>query len=125
MRLKCSDEQIAYIGMATLGYDPSKYSSIAVEEIFISHYGSCATMCNIVWNKILLSGECLSCQKADHLFWTLLYMKVYSTQRVMCTMVKTTRPTFNKHVHHIMKIIAKFDMVSVLSNTIARYAIWI
>jgi hypothetical protein len=112
MRLKICETQLAYIGMSTIGLDYSKFSIAAVDQIFISHYGSCVTMCTMIWDKVILSGECLPSQKPDHLFWALLYMKVYSTQRVMCTMVKTTRPTFNKHVHHIIYIMSKFPMVS-------------
>ena len=115
MRLKCSDNQIAYIGMATLGYDPSKISNSAVDDLFKSHYGSCPTMCNIVWNQIISTRKLLPCQKADHLFWTLLFLRTYNTQRVLCTMVKCTRPTFNKHVTHIMRIISELSIVSILS----------
>lgn len=112
MRLRCSDTQISYIGMVTLGFDFSKKSINAIEEVFLSHYGSCVAICNVVWNKLISSGQLIPCQRAEHLFWALLFMKVYNPQRVTCSMVKTTRPTFNKHVHHLIQLMSNFDTVS-------------
>ena len=99
-------------GMKTLGFLHSKYCINAIEEIFISHFGVCVMVCYEVWYKLRMSGKLFSRQRPKHLFWSLIHMKVYCTQRVLCTMLKTTRKTFNKHVHHIIKIIAEFEQVS-------------
>ena len=106
------------IGMETLGYMHPKYGINAIEEIFVSHYGVCVMVCYEVWYKLLMSGKLLSRQTPKHLFWSLLYMKVYCTQRVLCTIVKTSRKTFNKHVHHVIKIISEIEQVSKFESVI-------
>jgi hypothetical protein len=107
---------ITVTGMATLGFFHSNFVVSTIEEIFISHYGACVLVCFEIWRKLKSSGKLLSGQNAKHLFWTLLYMKTYSTQRILCYMINTTRKTFNKHVHHIIKLISEFTMVSYFSK---------
>lgn len=104
---------ISFIGMATLGYVHSNFVISAIEDIFISHYGICVLVCFEIWYKLKKSGKLFSRQTPKHLFWALMHMKIYCTQRVLCTVLKTTRPTFNKHVHHIIDIISGFAMVRV------------
>lgn len=108
----CGLSNIANVGMTTLGYIHSNYGINAIEDIFLSHYGICVTVCFEIWYKLSVSGKLLSCQTLKHLFWTLAHMKTYCTIRVMCTLVKTTLKTFLKHVHHITELISEFNMVS-------------
>ena len=108
----CGLSNIACVGMTTLGYIHSNYSINAIEDIFISHYGICVSVCYEIWYKLTCTGKLLSCQTQKHLFWALAHMKVYCTIRVMCTLVKTSLKTFLKHVHHIIELISGFDMVS-------------
>lgn len=107
-----SYNNFSFIGMITLGYHDPNMPDAFIEQIFISHYGSCVRTCYEVWYQLVNSGKLLSDQNEKHLFWTLLYLKVYCTQRVICTFIKTSRTTFNKHVHHVVKVIAGFTNVS-------------
>lgn len=106
----CGLQNIAIIGMVTLGYCPSNYPISTVKEIFVSHYGVGAMVCFEIWYKLIQSGKLLLCQTTKHLFWTLLNLKVYCRQRVIRTMLRTTRTTFNKHGRHITKLIADLKM---------------
>ena len=48
----CGIFNIANVGMTTLGYIHSNYCINAIEEIFISHYGICVTVCFEIWYKL-------------------------------------------------------------------------
>lgn len=113
-RIECvaTPDQLALIGMITIGLDYNKYNESSVNKTFQSHYGVSVLLSWHLWSKLLESGELLSSNRAKHLFWTLLYVKVYSTQRVLCTMVKSCRETYRLHVHHILTIMASWQVVS-------------
>lgn len=59
---------------------------------FRALFGVGPTVCNQLWQRCNFHPK----TKMKHLLWGLLFLKVYATEPVLCSIADTTRRTFRK-----------------------------
>lgn len=81
---------------------------------FKAHFGVSPRVVAAIWKRIdrrdLAPAEFLP----SHLLWTLLFLKLYSCEDVLASLVGTTRLTFRKWVWIGIAILGDLDLVSSL-----------
>lgn len=78
---------------------------------FRSLFGVSATTCANAYN--LLSESVPRGGNLKHFLWSLLFLKIYGTEDVCCTIVRTTRKTFRKWIWIFIPLLANLDMVCI------------
>lgn len=76
---------------------------------FITFFGVNWTICERVWNLLDEYGLYQKTHKPEHLMWTLLFLRVYSNERVHATLVGTTTKTFRKWTWRVLEEIALLE----------------
>lgn len=72
------------------------------KEVFVSFYGTEPQYCSLLWSCLMHSEWRWSRPvrdkelKPEHLLFTLLFFKVYDTEKVLATMVRVDPKTFRK-----------------------------
>ena len=74
------------------------------ERTFVSFFGRDHVEVLQLWDMCHFS---IQKAKPDHLFWTLMYMKLYLPIDVIITLLDTSKPTFNKWIWIWIEAIAK------------------
>jgi len=72
-------------------------------------------ICEQTWNLIDEHGFYQLTQKAEHLLWTLLFLKIYSNEKTHCSITGTTPKTFRKWVWQVLEEIGVLQSYAVLS----------
>ena len=87
--------------------------SVTRHEMFSSTFGVSPVVASILWNK-MHSMELLPFRSIPlHLLWSLFFMKVYNSNKVMAGLVSASVPTFTKWVWEFIFAIAKMKIVVV------------
>jgi len=98
------------------GRDPSKVRAWAVEDRrFREFFGCSAVVVRSLWRRLAMTSQVPYGGEPKHLLWTLLFMKVYPKENVMCTLIKVKDPkTFRGRVKDFISAIADLaaDIVS-------------
>lgn len=89
------------------------------QRTFISFYGRNEVEVLEVWD---LCWRDLVGTKVDHLFWTLMYMKLYLPLEVMLVLCDCSKPTFNKWIWVWIAAIAKLHEKVILWENRLRNA---
>ena len=109
-------EAIELVAKETLGWpERRKWKTEDRERRFRSFFGASSRLVAILWNKIEKSGISEPGAKPKHLLWALLFLKVYSTIEVHCSIVGwPSAKSFSKWSWYFVKRIAelKDDLIS-------------
>jgi len=74
---------------------------------FRAGFGISPTVCSYVWNQIHEEESNLA---PEHLLWALLFLKVYKTETVHASIVKTDEKTFREKVFKIIELISSLSV---------------
>ena len=87
------------------------------ERQFRAHFGCSPRVCAAIWNRIdrlkrrpELAISALFCP--SKLLWTLLFLRLYSCEDVLASMVRTTRKNFRKWIWYGIDVLGELDLVS-------------
>jgi len=82
-------------------------SSAESEMEFRAHFGLSTSSVFLLWNQLVDAprSRVPANTKLKHLLWTLLYLKVYPTEFVLCRMVKTNRKTLRTWIGKMLDAI--------------------
>jgi hypothetical protein len=82
------------------------------DRTFIAFYGTTPEIIYECWEKIEGKFE----GRPKHLFWTLIFCKLYLPEDVLCVMLDTTKPTLQKWAWLTLEQLAfiSLDVVSIL-----------
>lgn len=78
---------------------------------FRSHFGVAPIHCEKIWSLICIQNKSHDLQP-KYLLWSLIFLKIYSTEEVHCRMAQVTRKTFRFWSWRTIKIIADLKIVS-------------
>ena len=67
-------------------------------------------VCSDVWEKVYLNID--SGAEPKHLLWGFLFLKVYSTEHVHCSIVGTSPKTFRKWSWYFVHVVSDLKVVS-------------
>jgi len=93
------------------GRDPSTVRSWAVEyRRFREFFGCAAVGVLSLLGRLAMISQVPYGGEPKHLLWTLLFMKVYSKENVMCTLIKVKDPkAFRGRVKDFISAIADLE----------------
>ena len=85
------------------------------EAEFRSAFGVSSDVCSHVW-EYMVTYETLEdhvkTARPTHLLWSLMFLKVYSTENFLCSLLQTTGKTFRKWVWRMASAISNlYDIV--------------
>ena len=83
---------------------------------FKSLFGVHWMVCETLWNLLDDHGRYRETRKPEHLLWTLLFLKCYSSEQVHCTLVRTTAKTYRKWVWRVVEEISGLNTILVSGN---------
>ena len=86
---------------------------------FKSCFGASAEQVANLWKRIIAHGPVVAGGKAKHLLWALVFLKVYSTVEIHCSIVGWPSPkTFQQWSWYFVERIAelKNDLISLLEG---------
>ena len=89
------------------GRDPSTIRSWANEDRIIRElFGYAVVVVLSLWRRLAITSQVSYCGEPKHLLWTLLFMKVYPKENVMCTLIKVKDPkTFRGRVKYLFQLL--------------------
>ena len=79
-----------------------------LERIFAESFGVVPTTCATIWNASFEKPPGLS---PKHLMWALLFLKVYASEHVHCSMACVDEKTFRKWCWKAIDFIASLNVV--------------
>ena len=96
--MNVNEEAIDRVAKETLGWPESRrWHTKDKETRFRSCFGAPSEVISSLWNKIVAQGEIESGGQPKHLLWALVFLKVYSTEEIHCSIVGwPSRKTFLK-----------------------------
>ena len=99
------------------GRDPSRVRAWAVEDMRCREFFGCAVVVGLsLWGVLAITSQVPYGGEPKHLLWTLLFMKVYPKENVMCTLIKVKDPkTFRGRVKDFISAIADLE-ADIVSN---------
>ena len=80
---------------------------------FRAMFGVSWFICEQTWNLIDEHGFYQLTRKAEHLLWTLLFLKIYSNEKTHCSITGTTPKTFRKWVWQVLEEIGVLQSYAV------------
>ena len=83
-------------------------------ESFRAHHGCTPKICSMIWNRLVAKKLLPKGFKAVHLLWTLAYLKLYCTQKVLASMVDCDDKTLRKWVNKGIHCLADLDLVRMI-----------
>lgn len=81
-------------------------------RIFRANFGVSPYICAAVWNLMVDTRLLPLRAQPKHILWSLLFLKVYASENVLCTICACDEKTFRKWVWMMLEQMAKFDVVS-------------
>jgi hypothetical protein len=78
---------------------------------FYSLFGASPKICSILWQMILHKNNngLQDGASPEHLLWALLFMKTYTTEPIMCSMVGVSRKTLRKWVWWVVDQLSNLE----------------
>jgi hypothetical protein len=118
MTMEHDEDTIRSIAQQMLGCN-MEGSGVAFLRRFKAHFGVSPFIASCIWNR-MLDENTLPTLKArpmmpKHLLWALMFLKLYSTEEVLCRKCGTTEKTFRRRVWLMLCSIATLDVVSYLT----------
>lgn len=110
-------EDVSRHGLDILGWFRIKTESPSSNRIFRSTFGISSTVLSILWGKVKEMEEVKKDKNGlDHLMWSLMFMKVYSSETIHCTLLdsKVSEKVFRKWSWKYVRLVASLfpDLVS-------------
>jgi hypothetical protein len=81
-------------------------------RIFKASFGISPYICAGIWNAFVDTQSLPQGAEPKHMLWALLFLKVYASENVLCTICACDEKTFRKWVWMMLDEMAKFDVVS-------------
>jgi hypothetical protein len=82
-------------------------------RIFRANFGVSPYICAVVWNELVDTRSLPQGARPKHILWSLLFLKVYATENVLCTICACDEKTFRKWVWLLVAAMARLVVVSV------------
>lgn len=80
---------------------------------FVALFGVSSSSATILWNRL---GNCpINGGAPKHLLWALMFVKIYATENVNATLLKTDEKTFRKWTWVFLKMLSDIKVVSNLN----------
>lgn len=97
--------------------NPYKQRAFSTEDReFREHFGCSIDVCLSLWNSMEETGYLPPNGRLEHLLWGLMFLKIYGTERVMCSMAGgPDKDTFRKWSWLFVDAIASLEY-SVVSS---------
>jgi hypothetical protein len=99
------------VALSTLNLDKHTSES-RTKSIFSTHFGCSIDTAYHLWNTLFLDDLVPEKGLTKHLFWSLVFLKTYSTETVLACRFNTTENTFRKWVTKFVESISKIEVVS-------------
>jgi hypothetical protein len=90
-----SAETFLLQGRLILGHR-SNISFTVEDRRFRGNFGTTPVICAILWGKISPNEIMPKGVKCCHLLWALMFLKLYVSEHVLCSMAKCDEKTFRK-----------------------------
>ena len=78
-------------------------SENTLKELFRSHIGCSFEVCADAWNRMVARDSLPGDAKPKHLIWTLMYLKLYDTQRRSSVVLRSDADTIRKWRNIILR----------------------
>ena len=106
-----SPDEISRYGLDVIGWFRVQEESYTSKRIFRATFGVSSQVISILWDKV--KGQKFDDGKRDergldHLFWSLIFLKVYSSETVHSTMIhsKISEKIFRKWAWRYVRVIS-------------------
>lgn len=105
-----SEQEFLISGQDIFDAARNRRSTIAVAVgRYISHFGITPIVTSAVWEQVFVERpseiSTSLCMKPHHLLWALLFMKQYSTEHVIASMIGVDEKTARLYIWEILEII--------------------
>ena len=111
-------EKVLHFAREIWRRDPAKVrSKLSEDRRFREFFGCSAVVAISVWRRLEMGSQVPDGCTLKHLLWSLVFMKVYPKQQVMCTLVNVFDPkTFKSRVWGMIEAVSNLEteVVSVL-----------
>lgn len=86
------------------------YSTASEDRDFREFFGCSAPVALDLWNRLVCRG-CFSLggTRAEHLLWTLMYMKLYPKRKAMSVLCGASKDTWTKRVYDFFDAIGQLE----------------
>lgn len=90
-------ESFKHVANEIWGVDRTQRHSRIFESRFKGFFNYSAEQCAIAWNKMEEQDLLPYYVLPMHILWTLMWLKLYMIEEVMCSMLKVRDKTFRKY----------------------------
>lgn len=92
--------------------DPDKERSTGVEDDdFRAYFGCGVLVCLSLWSLLVRMDLVPPGGTMEHLLWTLMFMKIYTGHKILCSLAGCDHKTFDKWVWQFIPAIALLEPV--------------
>ena len=95
--------------------DPhNRMSRKALDRTYVSFFGVCPEVTGVIW--ALIKSKLTKKLKPKHLLWSLMFLKQYSNETVLCALANTTPKTLRKWVWTVLEFLGGTLYKEMVSN---------
>ena len=117
-----SGTKMECLGMRVIGRSRMIIGSKNCDRVFRQHFGVSSHVASITWNLIDIESIDSKGQNPKYFLWTLLFMKLYSSEISLASLVGTSPKTFRKWTWTFIRAIERvYDCVVSLQTNIIVY----
>jgi hypothetical protein len=78
---------------------------------FRSLFGCSPLVCSTMYNKLVEQNLVTEKDRVLHLMWALVFLKLYSSENALCTLLKCSEKTLRKWVWYFLDKCSQIDLV--------------
>ena len=113
-RLRSSDATLEYVlskAREIWGRDPNKARSLGTKDLEFRSFFGCGPLVFLsLWSMLITTDLLPPDGTIVHLLWTLMFLKMYSTQKTLCSLAGGVNPeTFRKWTWLFIRAIAALE----------------